>query len=154
MTPVELTWPGSDDLVTISRSPNKTYEDRDFIAEFLSSRYPQFWAMEDDPTRPGEKMSIDQRGKWRAVLADVFYVNGPVLIATRLADGKPVMLAAAIAKPTRSPLEAELLVQSTDGYASRDVDPRMLAELKAECLNNKPRLVLGRAEMQRKWVPL
>lgn len=151
MTPVELTWPGSDDLVTISRSPNKTYEDRDFIAEFLSSRYPQFWAMEDDPTRPGEKMSIDQRGKWRAVLADVYYVNGPVLVA-RHTTGNNRIIAAAIASPTQFPHEAELVVQSTGGYASEDLDPRMRAEMVAEC--QRAGMVLGRVEMVRKWVSL
>lgn len=151
MLPASLTWPGSKDVVTIRRSDNSTYDARDEIAEFLASRYPQFWPMEPDPERPGEMMSIDQRGKWRAVLADVYYVNGPVLVARHTAGNNRV-IAAAIAKPTRFPREAELLVQSSGGYAAGDVDPRMRAELVAEC--QRAGMVLGRAEMVRKWVSL
>lgn len=151
MEPIALTWPGSTDVVTIRRSDNSTYDARDEIAEFLASRYPQFWPMEPDPERPGEVMSIDQRGKWRAVLADVYYVNGPVLVARHTAGNNRV-IAAAIAKPTRFPREAELLVQSSGGYAAGDVDPRMLAELQAECMRSG--LILGREKMVREWVAL
>lgn len=151
MLPVSLTWPGSSEVVTISRSANDAYDARNEIAEFLSSRYPAFWPMEPDPGRPGEKMSIDQRGKWRAVLADVYYLAGPVLVA-RHTTGNNRIIAAAIAHPTRFPHEAELIVQSTGGYASEDLDPRMRAELVAEC--QRAGMVLGRVEMVRRWVSL
>lgn len=144
MTPAVLTWPGSDDVVTITRSDNSTYDSRDAVAEFLSSRYPQWWPMVDGA-------SVDQRLAWRSLLADVYYVSGVVLVARHTSSANGI-IAAAIAKPTRFPREAELIVQSSGGYAAPDVDPRMLAEMQAECM--RVGLVLGHAEMVRKWVAL
>lgn len=151
MEPIKITWEGSSDAVTISRSDNQTYDTRDAVAEFLASTLPNFWEMVDDPERPGEKMSVDQRGKWRAVQADLFYEGCPILIARHTASGNGI-IAVAIAKWGERPGEAELVVQTTGGYAHADVDPRMLGALKGECaLRNA---VLGHAVVTRTWVSL
>ena len=149
MLPVSLTWPGSSEVVTISRSGARTYEAFDEIAEFLSSRYPMHFTPYQLPG--GQTQSVDQRFAWRAELGRVHDRAGVVLIA-RHSTGNNRIIAVAIASPTQFAHEAELLIQSTGGYASEDLDPRMLAELGAEC--QRAGMVLGRAEMVRKWVSL
>ena len=149
MQSVSLTWPGSSEVVTISRSGARTFEAFDEIAEFLSSRYPNHFPPYTLPG--GQTHSVDQRMSWRAELLRVHDRAGIVLVA-RHSTGNNRIIAAAIASPTQFPHEAELVVQSTGGYASEDLDPRMRAEMVAEC--QRAGMVLGRVEMVRKWVSL
>lgn len=149
MLPVTLTWPGSTDVVTIGRSANRSFDAFDEIAEFLASRYPNHYPPYTLPG--GQTHSVDQRLAWRAELGRVHDRAGVVIVARHTA-GNNRIIAVAIANPTQFSHEAELIVQSSGGYAAEDLDPRMLAELGAECL--RAGLVLGRAEMVRKWIPL
>jgi hypothetical protein len=149
MLPATLTWPGSAEVVTISRAGNRSFEAFDEIAEFLSSRYPNHFPPYALPG--GGVKSVDQRFSWRAELGRVFDAPGVVLLA-RHSTGNNQIIAVAIATPTQFAHEAERVIQSTGGYCADDVDPRMTAELRAECL--RAGMVLGRAEMVRKWVSL
>ena len=149
MLPVTLTWPGSDQVITINRAGSRSFDAFDEIAEFLSSRYPNHFPPYELPG--GVVQSVDQRFAWRAELGRVYDRAGAVLIA-RHTSGNNRIMDVAIASPTQFAHEAELVIQSTGGYASEDLDPRMRAELSAECL--RAGMVLGRAEMVRKWVSL
>ena len=149
MLPASLTWPGSSQVVTISRSGARTYEAFDEIAEFLSSHYPNHFPPYTLPG--GQTHSVDQRFAWRAELGRVYDRAGVVLLA-RHSTGNNKIIAVAIANPTQFAHEAELVIQSTGGYCAEDVDPRMRAEMVAEC--QRAGMVLGRVEMVRKWVSL
>lgn len=149
MQSVSITWPGSAEVVTINRAGARAFDAFDEIAEFLSSRYPLHFPPYRLPG--GQTQSVDQRFAWRAELGRVYDRAGVVLLA-RHSTGNNKIIAAAIACPTEYSHEAELIIQSTGGYCAEDVDPRMRAELAAECL--RAGLVLGRAEMVRKWVSL
>ena len=127
MTNAVLTWPDSDQVVTISRAASRSFDAFDEIAEFLASRYPNHWPMFDLPS--GQKQSVDQRMAWRAELGRAHDRAGVVLIARHTSHNN-MIIAAAIAMPTEFSHEATLVIQSSGGYAAEDVDPRMLAELR------------------------
>lgn len=149
MDSISITWPGSVEVVTINRAGARSFEAFDEIAEFLSSRYPMHFP--PYPLPGGQVQSVDQRFAWRAELGRVYDRAGVVLLA-RHSTGNNKIIAVAIANPTQFAHEAELVIQSTGGYCAEDIDPRMRAELVAEC--QRAGLVLGRAEMIRKWVSL
>ena len=149
MLPASITWPGSSEVVTISRAASRSFDAFDEIAEFLSSRYPQHFTPYQLPG--GQTQTVDQRFAWRAELGRVYDKAGVVTVA-RHSTGNNRIIAAAVACPTQYAHEAELVIQSTGGYAAEDVDPRMLDEIRAEC--QRAGMVLGKAEMVRKWVSL
>lgn len=151
MEPIKVTWPGSDDLVTIHRSPAATYAERDDIAEFLSSRYPHHFPMQPDPERPGERMSVNQRLSWMALLADLGNAGGGVVLVARHTAGSNRVIAVAIAGRNGHAGEAEMVIQSEGGYESERLAPLMLATLRQQCMSAG--LMLGRAITVRKWVP-
>ena len=149
MLPASMTWPGSDQVVTISRCTNRAFDAFDEIAEFLSSRYPQHFPPYRLPG--GQTQSVDQRFAWRAELGRVHDRAGVVLLARHTSSNNGIV-AVAIACPTEYSHEAALVIQSSGGYSAEDLDPRMRAELVAEC--QRAGMVLGRVEMVRKWVSL
>lgn len=135
--PHTVTWDGSDQTVTIARSANQTLEQREEIAEFLSSRYPQHF-----PMYMG--MSVDQFRSWVAKLADTYYVNGIVLVARR--TGAKGVIAVGITKPTGKVGQTELVIRSTGGYGSDKVDDAIAKLLRSE--NASKGLKIGKERIE------
>ncbi|MBP8182331.1 MAG: hypothetical protein KAZ88_15270 [Acidimicrobiia bacterium] len=94
MLPASLTWPGSSEVVTISRSGARTYEAFDEIAEFLSSRYPNHFP--PYTLLGGQTHSVDQRLSWRAEMGNVHDRAGIALVARHSTGNNRIIAAATL----------------------------------------------------------
>ena len=150
MEPVRITWPGSDDLVTLSLAGSRSYDAFDEIAEFLSSRLPHRWPPSQMPD--GSTYSVDQRFAWRAEMGRIYDRNGVVLLARHTASNNRI-IAVSIAQPTEFAGEAERVIEVGNGGTSYEetVGPLMLVTLRKVCADRG--LVLGKVVMVRRWVP-
>ncbi len=145
---ITLTTAGGE--ITIARAGNRSPDALAEIAAFLADRAPLHWTPYRLPD--GTTCTVDQPSAWVRELGRVHDRAGIVMLA-RYASGGNEIIAAAVACPTNHHNhEAELVIQTNRGYAAEHVDPRMRAELVAEC--QRAGMVLGRVEMVRKWVSL
>lgn len=130
MEPIELTWPGSSDKVTITRMTNRANDAYAAVAKTIHSRYPYFWPTYRDAA--GQEHSVDQLLSWMAEVGRVYDQEGPILIARHTTSGNNV-IAAAMACPTEDGKKATLVIQTLGGYAADTIDVAMWDALAEQC---------------------
>lgn len=145
MTPIVLQDPGSTDVRTITRFELRTAGNYYELGEFLASRFQRWWPPKDVG---GVTISVDQPASWRAELARINNSNGVILLA-RQTSGNNLVIGVCAARGTGNPGEAEFVF---NGAVGEQLEGVMYAALRQECSQNG--LVMGKAEMIRKWVPL
>lgn len=150
MKPVEITWEGSSDVITINRSDNNTFDAREPIAKLLTSQYPNFWPMEPDLVNGG-MMTIDQKFKWMSTLNDVYNEGGIVLVARHTSNNNN-LIAVAISRPVSMKPASTMLVQSTDGYEGARVDEEMLKAMRGQCQESGK--ILSRLRITEEYIPI
>lgn len=130
MQPIDITWPGSSDRITI-RMVRKVPEETHPVGDFLASRFGQYWSpVQHYAGGPFE--SVDQATKWRARIGEAHNAGGFVLTARHTASNGN-LLAVIVCEPVPGERVSRIVIQSQGGYEAATVDPAMLAAAKEQC---------------------
>lgn len=130
MEPIEITWPGSTDRITI-RMLRKLPEETHPVGDFLASRFQQYWPPQQHVSG-GPFLSVKQDDAWRARIGDAHNLGGFVLVARHTSSNGGIV-AAIVCEPVAGERVSRVVIQSQGGYEAATVDPAMLSAAKREC---------------------
>ncbi len=136
MEPIEITWPGSSDRITI-RMLRKVPEETHPVGDFLASRFQQYWPPQQH-IAGGPFLSVKQDDAWRARIGEAHNLGGFVLVARHTSSNGGI-LAVIVCEPVPGERVSRIVIQSLGGYEAATVDDVLLAALKKECaLKGRP----------------
>lgn len=147
MQPINVQYPGSNDVYTITRFSYLATPDYYPLAEYLASRFQRYFTPQPNPA--GGYQSVDQELAWRAECSRVTNGGGVILQAHHTSHSGRI-IGVAMARTTGHPNEAEMVVNGAS-WDSEQMEAMMLAALRQECARQG--LVLGNPLMVRQWIP-